>query len=55
LCPELDFASQGLAVEATRANTVEALKPFFEFADPTDVTRRLHSAVFVTQVEVAIG
>ena len=28
---------------------------FFESADPTEVARRLHSEVFVTRVEVAVG
>ena len=55
LCPELDIASQGLTVEAARSNLVEALELFFESADPTEVARRLHGEVFVTQVEVAIG
>lgn len=55
LCPELDIASQGDTVEAARANLVEALELFFESADPTEVARRLHSEVFVTRVEVAVG
>ncbi len=55
LCPELDIASQGDTVEAARQNLVEALELFFESADPTEVTRRLHSEVFVTPVEVADG
>jgi len=55
LCPELDIASQGETVEAARTNLVEALELFFESADPTEVARRLHSEVFVTRVEVAVG
>lgn len=55
LCPELDIASQGDTVEAARENLVEALELFFESADPTEVTRRLRSEVFVTRVEVAVG
>jgi predicted RNase H-like HicB family nuclease len=55
LCPELDIASQGGTVEEARKNLVEALELFFASADPTEVTRRLHSEVFVTRVEVAIG
>ena len=55
LCPELDIASQGETVEAARINLVEALELFFESADPTEVARRLHSEVFVTRVEVAVG
>ena len=54
-CPELDIASQGDTIEQARANLVEALTLFFEAADPSEVQRRLHSEVFVTQVEVPIG
>jgi len=55
LCPELDIASQGDTVEEARANLVEALTLFFETADASEVERRLHGDVFVTQVEVPIG
>jgi predicted RNase H-like HicB family nuclease len=55
LCPELDIASQGATIEEARANLVEALTLFFETASPSEVTRRLHSEVFVTQVEVPLG
>ena len=55
LCPELDIASQGTTVESARTNLIEALELFFESADPTEVARRLHSEVFVTRVEVAVG
>ena len=55
LCPELDIASQGTSIEEARANLVEALTLFFESADPSEVSRRLHSEVFVTQVEVPVG
>ena len=55
LCPELDIASQGETVESARTNLIEALELFFESADPTEVARRLHSEVFVTRVEVAVG
>ena len=55
LCPELDIASQGDTVETARANLIEALELFFETADDTEVARRLHTEVFVTRVEVAVG
>jgi predicted RNase H-like HicB family nuclease len=55
LCPELDIASQGESVEAARANLIEALELFFESASSSEVTRRLHTEVFVTRVEVAVG
>jgi predicted RNase H-like HicB family nuclease len=54
LCPELDIASQGSSVEEARTNLVEALSLFFETADPAEITRRFHSEVFVTQVEVPV-
>ncbi|MGA2327984.1 MAG: type II toxin-antitoxin system HicB family antitoxin [Bryobacteraceae bacterium] len=55
LCPELDIASQGASIEEARANLIEALTLFFETADPSEVARRFHGDVFVTQVEVPVG
>lgn len=55
LCPELDIASQGGTIEEARASLVEALTLFFETADESEVARRLHSEVFITQVEVPVG
>jgi predicted RNase H-like HicB family nuclease len=55
LCPELDIASQGSSIQEARANLVEALTLFFETADPSEVSRRYHDEVFITQVEVPIG
>lgn len=55
LCPELDIASQGASIEEAQANLVEALTLFFETADPSEVKRRYHGDVLVTQVEVAVG
>jgi len=55
LCPELDVASQGQSVEEARDNLREALELFFEAASPEEVKQRLHSEIFVTQVEVAFG
>jgi len=55
LCSELDVASQGSSIEEARANLVEALSLFFETADPSEVTRRFRSEIFVTQVEVPVG
>ena len=55
LCPELDIASQGTSVEEARANLVEALTLFFETASPSELARRAHNDVFVTQVEVLVG
>ena len=55
LCPELDVASQGDSIEEARANLIEALTLFFESADTSEIDRRLHSEVLVTQVEVPVG
>jgi len=53
--PELDVASQGASIEEARVNLIEALTLFFETAAPSEVARRLHDEVFVTQVEVPVG
>jgi predicted RNase H-like HicB family nuclease len=55
LCPEFDIASQGDTVEMARQNLVEALELFFETADPKELESRLHTEVFVTRLEVAVG
>jgi predicted RNase H-like HicB family nuclease len=55
LCPELDVASQGDTIESARKNLQEAVELFFETADPTEVERRGHSELFVTQLEVEVG
>ena len=55
LCPELDVASQGDSVEEARANLIEALTLFFETADESEVTRRIASDLFITQVEIPVG
>ena len=55
LCPELDIASQGDTVESAKKSLVEALELFFETADASEVSKRLHTEVFVTRVEVAVG
>jgi predicted RNase H-like HicB family nuclease len=55
LCPELDIASQGASIEEARVNLIEALTLFFETAAPSEVARRLHDEIFITQVEVPVG
>jgi predicted RNase H-like HicB family nuclease len=55
LCPEFDIASEGSSIEEARSNLIEALTLFFETASPSEVTRRAHHEVFVTQVEVPVG
>ncbi|MGA3028636.1 MAG: type II toxin-antitoxin system HicB family antitoxin [Bryobacteraceae bacterium] len=54
LCPELDIASEGATIEEARANLIAALTLFFETA-ASEVDRRFHGEVFVTQVEVPVG
>jgi predicted RNase H-like HicB family nuclease len=55
LCPELDIASQGDTIEEARVNLREALELFFEAASPSEIKTRLHTEVYVTQVEIAVG
>lgn len=55
LCPELDIASQGDSIAEARENLREALELFFQSASPQEIKRRLHSEVYVTQVEIATG
>ncbi len=55
LCPQFDIASQGDTVEEARANLAEALTLFFEAADASEIQRRFHPEVFVTDVEVPVG
>jgi predicted RNase H-like HicB family nuclease len=41
VCPELDIASQGGAIEAARNNLCEALEVVFECASPLELLARL--------------
>ena len=50
-----NIASQGKTVEEARRNLVEALELFFETASKGEVRERLHSEVYVTPIEVAVG
>jgi len=55
LCPELDVVSQGDSVEEARRNLREAVELFLECASPREIKERLHSEVYVSAFEVAIG
>lgn len=55
LCPELDIASQGNSVEQAKQNLKEAIEMFLEDASATEVQERLHSELFITQLEVVVG
>jgi len=54
-CPELDIASQGNSVELARQNLKEAIELFLESASPSEIQERLHSELFITQLEVVVG
>ena len=54
LCPELDIASQGDSIESARDNLREAIELFFETASPGEIKERMHSEIFITQLEVAV-
>jgi hypothetical protein len=47
--------SEGQSIEEARASLVEALSLFFETADPSEVVRRFHDEIFITQIEVPVG
>jgi len=55
LCPDVDVASQGASIDEARTNLVEALELFFETASESEIKTRLHTEVFVTRLEVAVG
>lgn len=55
LCPELDIASQGNTVEEAKNNLIEAIELFFEAADPSEISTRLKSEIFITRLEVTVG
>ena len=55
LCPEVAAASQGDTVDEARNNLKEALELFFETASVVEIRRRMHSEIYITNVEVAVG
>ena len=55
LCPEVDAASQGDTVDEARNNLKEALELFFETASVIEIRRRMHSEIYITNIEVAVG
>ena len=55
LCPELDIASQGRTIEEARSNLREAVELFFETADASEIQSCLHSNIFISKFEVAVG
>ena len=55
LCPELDIASQGKYVESAKQNLKEAIELFLEDASPSEIKEKIHSELFITQLEVVVG
>ena len=55
LCPSVDVASQGASIDEARTNLMEALELFFETASEAEIKTSLHTEVFVTRLEVAVG
>lgn len=55
LCPELDLASQGDTIEEARNNLQEAIELFFEHASKDEVTSRLKSEFFITNMQISVG
>jgi predicted RNase H-like HicB family nuclease len=55
LCPELDVASQGDTIEEARRNLQEAVELLLEAASADEISERLHSEIYVTRFEVAVG
>lgn len=54
-CPEVDIASQGRTIEEAKANLKEAIELFFETADRSEITERMHAETYVTHLEVAVA
>ncbi len=54
-CPELDIASQGDTIEEARNNLKEAIELFVEIASNNEITKRIHSEVFITQLAITVG
>lgn len=55
LCPELDIASQGNAIEGAPESLREAPESFFDTAAPGEIQTRSHDDVYVTRLKIAVG
>ena len=55
LCPELDIASQGGAVDEARANLKEAVEGFLEVASEEEIRNRLPSEIHIENMEVIVA
>ena len=55
LCPEFDIASQGRNGRRSKGESGRSNRTFLETADETEIENRLHTEIFITQLEVAVG
>ena len=55
LCPELDIASQGNSIEEAKYNLQEAIELFLEHASKEEITSRLKTDVFITNMQIEVG
>ncbi len=55
LYPELDNVRQGNSIEQARDSLREAFELIFDAASKKEIKHRLHTDIFVTQIEVAVG
>lgn len=54
LCPQLDIASQGETPEEAKLNLIEALELFFETASESEISKRLHNELEITQIAIKV-
>lgn len=54
LCPELDIASQGHAVEKAKKNLQEAIELFFEHASEGEIASRLKNDFIIKKPQMPI-
>lgn len=55
LYPELDNVRQGNSIEQARDSLREAFDLIFDAVSKKEIKHRLHTDIFVTQIEVAVG
>ena len=53
--PNSTSPAREATVSEARDNLTEALELFFECASPEELAERLHSEVYVTNVEITVG
>ena len=55
LCTDLDIASQGATITEARENLKEAIELFLEEASETEITERVHTEQYISNIEVAVA